>query len=185
MKFNLGDKLVMKSGVNVRGLKDPRVRRARAKGRERRWKREKKNKINYNKLERTSGCMCMQQIWRGRMEDGGRVRDRQTWWGEWQSVTLLGFEAWCSAAAVIQPLTLLHGAVGGEALCDCIHIVKNRWRGRLCKQASFTRRRVLLIGDGFWHEENKVFVFSCCRWRSLKNKLQWKWQLLLSMRVIK
>lgn len=31
MKFNLGDKLVMKRGVNVRGLKDPEDRGARAK----------------------------------------------------------------------------------------------------------------------------------------------------------
>lgn len=31
MKFNLGDKLVMKRRVNVRGLTDPRVRGARAK----------------------------------------------------------------------------------------------------------------------------------------------------------
>lgn len=31
MKFNLGDKLAMKRGVNVRGLKDPRDRGARAK----------------------------------------------------------------------------------------------------------------------------------------------------------
>lgn len=33
MKFNLGDKLAMKRGVNVRGLKDPRDRGARAKDR--------------------------------------------------------------------------------------------------------------------------------------------------------
>lgn len=42
MKFNLGDKLVMKSGVNVRGLNDPRVRRARAE-RQRVEMKEKKN----------------------------------------------------------------------------------------------------------------------------------------------
>lgn len=60
-----------------------------------------------------------------------------------------------------QPLALLRRAVGGEALRDCIHIVKNSRRGRLCKQESFTcrrLRRVLLIGDGFLHEGNKVFV---------------------------
>lgn len=80
---------------------------------------------------------------------------------------------------------LLHSTVGREALCDCIHTVKNRWRGRLCKQAGFTQRclrRVLLIGDGFCRRENKVRRSGCCYVLSSffpagdesENKLQWK-----------
>lgn len=48
MKFNLGDKLVMKGRLNVRGLEDPRNKGARAKEKSRdesqRAKKKKKNR---------------------------------------------------------------------------------------------------------------------------------------------
>lgn len=93
-------------------------------------------------------------------------------------------------------LALLCNAVGREGLCDCIHIVKNKQHDRLCKQASFTQCClccVLLIGDIFLHKENKarkavtceVVFFPAGDKVESKNKLQWKWQFLYSMWVIK
>lgn len=130
------------------------------RGREWRWKRKK---IRINRREGVDVCAC------SRFEGGGWRME-----AEWETDRHDGVSDRPSLCWVLKPgalrqlwygwrttLALLRRAVGGEALRDCIHIVKNSRRGRLCKQASFTCRRLrraLLIGDGFLHEGNKVFV---------------------------
>lgn len=135
MKFNLGEKLVMK-------------------GSDCEWSKRGSEGVNVRAWSRF---------------EGGGWGDRQTWWGEWQTVTLLGFEAGCSAAAAIRlenNLAFLHRAAGREALSDCIRIVKNRRRSRLCKHASCLLP-LLTNWRWFLQEGNKVGFFSC-RWWSLK-----------------
>lgn len=55
MKFNLGDKLVMKRVVNVRGLKDPRDRGARAKEKSGDESKRAKKKKERKEMERRNG----------------------------------------------------------------------------------------------------------------------------------
>lgn len=127
MKFNLGEKLVMK-------------------GSDCEWSKRGSEGVNVRAWSRF---------------EGGGWGDRRTWWGEWQTVTLLGFEAGCSAAAAIRlenNLAFLHRAAGREALSDCIRIVKNRRRSRLCKHASCLLPR-LTNWRWFLQEGNKVGFF--------------------------
>lgn len=78
-----------------------------------------------------------------------------------------------AAAAAIRlenNLAFLHRAAGREALSDCIRIVKNRRRSRLCKHASCLLP-LLTNWRWFLQEGNKVGFFFLQVMKS-ENKLQ-------------
>lgn len=90
---------------------------------------------------------------------------------------MLGFEAGCSAAAVIRlenNLALVCRATGGETLSDRVHVVKNR------RAVGYvTRQVVLLIADGFcrWEIKNSFLFLQVMK---SENK---RLELLLSKQV--